>query len=332
VRCRIGLLSDTCAISQKEVELITQSETGEPLAGVKIQVIGQGAPETDITDSNGYFRVKIASKGDVRVSLSKPEYPTQDFTINLANDKNTARIIRLTKSGPPKVESLASISPSGNTPSPATSPTQIEEINWNANADNLMGKVGQDFTYLCSPNGTVSQIWGTDFYTSGSSICSAAVHAGIINTKDGGQVRIKIRPGEGFYNGTARNGVVSIRYPSYRGSYTFLNSSGSQIAPEQIQILDWNDNASNLQGKLDQDFTYSCPPNGTIGTIWGTDVYTIDSPICSAAVHAGAITAKDGGKVQIKISPGAEFYNATTRNGVASNRYTRSSWSFRIIK
>jgi hypothetical protein len=25
VRCRIGLLSDTCAISQKEVELITQS-------------------------------------------------------------------------------------------------------------------------------------------------------------------------------------------------------------------------------------------------------------------------------------------------------------------
>lgn len=86
--------------------------------------------------------------------------------------------------------------------------------------------------------------------------------------------------------------------------------------------------ASKFRNNLDQTFRFTCPPNGSITGIWGTDVYTYDSSICTAAVHSGLITAKNGGRVAIKIRPGAEFYNGTTRNGVTSRRYGNYSGSF----
>ncbi len=324
IRCSIGLLANTCAATQKEVELVTQAETGEALAGVKVQVVAMGAPENQYTDSNGYAKVNISSRGDVRVNLSKSGYPVQDFNINLANDQNIVRTVRFTKSGQPEVISLPTI--------PAIAPIQLKEITWNETASNLMENVDQDFTYSCPQNGTVNDVWGTDFYRSDSSICSAAVHAGIINARDGGKVQIRIRPGEEFYNGTTRNGVTSYREGKRRGSFTFLNSTGSPIITEQVQILEWNNDASNLNGKLDQDFTYLCPPNGTIINVYGTDLYTTDSSVCSAGVHAGVINTKDGGKVQIKIRPGEKFYNGTTRNGVISKRYGSDDWSFKFNK
>ncbi len=328
-RSFVGLSSDNRTTDRKEVSLITQTESGEPLAGVKVQVVAEGAPEIVYSDSNGYAKANVSNKGDVRVNLSKLGYPVQSFIINLLNDQNIVRTVRFSKSGSPEVSSLPGI-PSAT---PAPTPIQAEEITWNDNASKLIGNVGQDFAYLCPPNGTIVNVWGTDFYTAGSSICSAAVHAGIINARDGGKVQIRIRPGEDFYNPTTRYGVTSNRYGSYKGSFVFLNSTGSPRATTQIKLIEWNETASDLQGKLDQNFTYSCPENGTVNTnIWGTDLYTIGSSICSAAVHAGIINAKDGGKVQIRIRPGEKFYNSTTRYGVKSSRYDSYSWSFEFIK
>jgi hypothetical protein len=344
-RCSMGLLSDTCSISQKEVELITQTEIGEALAGVKLQIISKGAPENQYTDSNGYAKVNIASRGDVRVSLSKSGYPVQDFLINLANDQNTVRLIRFSRSGQPIVTPKSTIPPTPSispsptstippTPSTSSSPSDpAEEITWNETPSNLTGKVDQNFTYLCPSNGTINSIWGTDVYTIGSSICSAAVHIGIINAKDGGKVQIRIRSGEKFYNGTTRNGVTSGRHGGYKGSFIFLDSTGASLFKEQIQLLEWNETASDLQGKLDQDFVYICNENGTVNNnLWGTDIYTTGSSICSAAVHAGIIKAKNGGKVQIRIHPGEKFYNGTIRNGITSNRYNKYDWSFKFIR
>lgn len=110
-RCSIGLFADTCAVQQKEVELITQTEIGEPLEGVKVQVITKGAPENQYTDSNGYAKVTVSSKGDVLVNLSKSGYPIQNFNINLGIDQSTVRRIRLTKSGQPEVSSFPTIPP-----------------------------------------------------------------------------------------------------------------------------------------------------------------------------------------------------------------------------
>jgi hypothetical protein len=124
-RCSMGLLSDICDVPQKEVDLITQTETGEALAGVKIQVIAKGAPENQYSDSNGYSKVKISSEGDVHVNLSKPGYPSQDFNINLKNDQSTVRTIRFSKSGQSEVSSRP-MNPSVAVPTPSPTVSSIQ--------------------------------------------------------------------------------------------------------------------------------------------------------------------------------------------------------------
>jgi hypothetical protein len=98
--------------------------------------------------------------------------------------------------------------------------------------------------------------------------------------------------------------------------------------PNTITTLEWNDTASKYWRNLDQSFTFNCPPGGTIHTIWGTDIYTHDSSICTAAVHSGLITARDGGQVIIQIEPRQEFYQGTFRNGIESRSYGKYDGSF----
>jgi hypothetical protein len=66
------------------------------------------------------------------------------------------------------------------------------------------------------------------------------------------------------------------------------------------------------------------------GSVWGDDLYTDDSAICRAAVHAGTITA-GGGTIWVFERPGQDSYAAVTRNGIASNSWPawRRSIAFR---
>ncbi|WP_237079842.1 LCCL domain-containing protein [Myxococcus xanthus] len=59
-------------------------------------------------------------------------------------------------------------------------------------------------------------------------------------------------------------------------------------------------------------------------SVWGTDLYTDDSDVCAAAVHAGAIPAT-GGQVSVTIQPAQGSYASTTRNGVTT--YSYGYWS-----
>ncbi len=51
-------------------------------------------------------------------------------------------------------------------------------------------------------------VWGTEVYSAASSICMAAVHAGLIPLS-GGSVRVFAAPGQARYAGSTRNGVTS---------------------------------------------------------------------------------------------------------------------------
>ncbi len=207
----------------------------------------------------------------------------------------------------------------------------VEEIEWSDTAREFTGNVDQDFKLRCPEGGTIVTVYGTDIYTAGSSVCSAAVHAGIINAKEGGTVKIRSLGSQDFFNGTARNGVTSRRYGSYDGSFTFLDPR-KPITTEQIQILEWSDTASNIRGRLDQDFEYRCPENGNIERVYGTDVYTSLSSICTAAVHAGLISAREGGNVKIQIVGPQKFFNGTDRNGVVSGKYGEYGSGFVFVE
>ena len=87
-------------------------------------------------------------------------------------------------------------------------------------------------------------------------------------------------------------------------------------------LITWATQADSLRGKNGLRVTYLCPPGGTPSErLWGTDLYTDDSSICSAAAHAGLVTASGGGAVTIEIRPGAGSYNGSSRNGISSRGY-----------
>jgi hypothetical protein len=96
------------------------------------------------------------------------------------------------------------------------------EIDWGNNAVSLRGKNGARFAFNCRPNGSGGSVWGTDIYTDDTSICTAAVHAGLITFASGGRVTIEIRAGQQSYAGTSRNGVSSASYGTWHGSFIFV--------------------------------------------------------------------------------------------------------------
>ncbi|WP_044890733.1 M57 family metalloprotease [Myxococcus hansupus] len=80
---------------------------------------------------------------------------------------------------------------------------------------------------------------------------------------------------------------------------------------------------TSYRGQNGRQITCSCTTLGG-GAVWGTDLYTDDSAVCTAAVHAGAIPAS-GGTVTVTIQPGQNSYTGSTRNGVTTSSY--GAWS-----
>ncbi|HEY2900056.1 MAG TPA: LCCL domain-containing protein [Polyangia bacterium] len=90
-------------------------------------------------------------------------------------------------------------------------------------------------------------------------------------------------------------------------------------------------NAGQLQGGPGAVFQVGCPPGcESTGGLWGTDVYTADSSICRAGIHAGAISP-GGGVVTVRIEPGRPAYRGTARNGLASNDYGSYPRSYAVL-
>ncbi|MFI2369884.1 LCCL domain-containing protein [Streptomyces sp. NPDC018833] len=99
------------------------------------------------------------------------------------------------------------------------------------------------------------------------------------------------------------------------------------------QQISWSTTATDYRDNpRGQKLTFLCPSNGTPETVYGTEVYTDDSSICSAAVHAGTISFEEGGKVTIILREGQAQYSGSARNGVESQDWN-SEWdgSFQIL-
>jgi hypothetical protein len=94
--------------------------------------------------------------------------------------------------------------------------------------------------------------------------------------------------------------------------------------------LDWATTAVDHVRGDRGTFTVVCPPKGEVHSVWGTELYTGDSSICTAAVHAGAITLDAGGEVTFTMEPGQTRYEGGEANGVTSSSWGPFRTSFRV--
>lgn len=94
--------------------------------------------------------------------------------------------------------------------------------------------------------------------------------------------------------------------------------------------IGWPGYSGGHVGHVGEKFTYYCPPfdpsKGYIegSNLYGTDLYSDDSGICVAALHAGVITQASGGAVTILINNSPGSFKGSTRNGVTSKDATEN--------
>jgi hypothetical protein len=222
-----------------------------------------------------------------------------------------------------------------STDSSSSKATAVSGSSWASTATHLRGLNGRVFTFRCPKQGVAHRVWGTGTYTDDSSVCTAAVHAGRITRARGGMVKIRIRPGLSYYRGTTRHGITSHRWGKWRGSFVVLSATAlpgprtTTTTSRTIYDIDWPNNATGARGQ-NTTYSYRCPSGGVAHPVWGTDTYTDDSSICTAAVHAGRITF-GGGVVTIKPQPGLSGYVGSTRNGVTSQSWGAYRGSFIFV-
>ena len=93
----------------------------------------------------------------------------------------------------------------------------------------------------------------------------------------------------------------------------------------------WAAAANTYRENIGEHYDYDCPAGGTPYTVWGTDIYTDDSSVCTAAVHLGEITLEDGGSVTIEMAEGLDSYEGTERNGITTSSYPSWPGSFVFV-
>jgi len=252
--------------------------------------------------------------------------------VMIAPVQSTAAVTTPAPAPSPKEVVDLPIKPAGTTP-------EVSAADWNTSAAQWEFKPGMRYTVTLPPGGSAGSVWGTDIYTNDSSIGTAAVHAGLLTFNAGGKVTLELVDGKPSYEGSTRNGVTSSSYGDWGGSYVFIDAKGNVVSPQkpssttiEFPGADWGTSAAQWEVKPGMRYSVILPPGGSAGSVWGTDIYTNDSSIGTAAVHAGLITFNAGGRVVIELLDGRDSYEGSTRNGVTSSSYGDWGGSYRFVK
>jgi uncharacterized iron-regulated membrane protein len=164
----------------------------------------------------GLLIYKFGSQGDgVRgkrqTTVSTQQSPVSPSTLKTAPANTSAKSSPVEDSSPKAEESKST---------PDSEDTEdITPIAWDTTAGGFKGETGQTYKFRCPEGGTEQGVYGSDVYTQDSSICTAAVHAGLITLAQGGVVTVEYRPGRSTYGSTVRNGIKSRTWGEYPRSF-----------------------------------------------------------------------------------------------------------------
>jgi len=116
-------------------------------------------------------------------------------------------------------------------------------------------------------------------------------------------------------------------------SSLLLLVSSTALAQQHLLVAEESTSAVAFRSQVGRVLTFICPA-GTITNreIWGKDVYSVDSPICTAAAHVGVFTAGVSGQVTIVMGPGVTSFEGIGRNGVKSSSSGPGDASYSFIQ
>ena len=192
---------------------------------------------------------------------------------------------------------------------------------------NYRGQNGKAFYFEVTGNKAAGTVYGTDLYTDDSTLAAAAVHAGVLADGQKGVVKVTVLPGAASYAASDRNGVSSVGWNDWVGSYR-VQAVGAATAAADVQPDPGN--LAAFRGQNGKAFLFEVTGNKAAGAVWGSGTYTDDSMLAAAAVHAGVLADGQKGIVKVTILPGAAGYEGSEKNGVASENWGAWEGSYRL--
>jgi hypothetical protein len=66
------------------------------------------------------------------------------------------------------------------------------------------------------------------------------------------------------------------------------------------------------------------------GSVWGNDLYTLDSKLAMVAVHAGVLKAGQESIIKVTFAPGLSSYAGSEKNGVKSSSWGSYRMSYKV--
>jgi hypothetical protein len=88
---------------------------------------------------------------------------------------------------------------------------------------------------------------------------------------------------------------------------------------------------AGLEDQIGRTFLFRVTGSAT-GQVWGTDVYTADSALATAAVHAGVLRAGETRVVRVRLLAGRSAYRGSTRHGVTSGAWTAYPAAYTVTR
>ncbi len=120
-------------------------------------------------------------------------------------------------------------------------------------------------------------------------------------------------------------------------SATSLQSANAQNFRGGIAEIGWRSRLSSMGldkvKNVGKTYDFYCQPASEDllhAQVWGTNTYTVNSGICSTAVHSGMIS-ESGGVVSIELLEGQEFYTGSSKNEIISEDHIGTNLSFTFI-
>jgi hypothetical protein len=114
------------------------------------------------------------------------------------------------------------------------------------------------------------------------------------------------------------------------GALVFL-VAGGPVRPLAAQITAQPDPGTlqKLRGENGKRFSFAVTGNAN-GAVWGTGIYTDDSTLAAAAVHAGVLKNGQEGIVKVTILPDQGTYQGSERNGVKTGSWNAHGGSYLV--
>ncbi len=172
-------------------------------------------------------------------------------------------------------------------------------------------------------------VWGDFIYTTDSALGASAVHAGLVRVGETKNIKVWIIPAPGSFGDADRNGIRSMKWGRYPKAFVMQASGPTAASVEQAAVAV---GGPGILGKPLGETMEMRVTGRRRGAVWGTDIYTADSDIGAAAVHAGVLKDGEEGTVVVAVVASPERHQGSTRNGVTSGPWGRFSRSIVIVR